>query len=121
MLTPKQLQATDDLLDSADRKFSQGKALEAAELLRDAVMTTLADIAREKGWPHANDDDLHKVAEWLDRKDEVGLGFLLSGFSATQHFPDKVRYGFFDMDDGDDTDARYIARSYVKVARELAD
>ena len=120
MLTSKQLRATDALLDSADWEFSQGNALNAVEMLRDAVMTTLADVAREKGWSRANDDDLYKVAERLNEKDISGLGFLLSGYSATQHFPDKVRYGFFDMSIGDAADARYIARSHVKLARKLA-
>ncbi len=120
MLTFRQLQTTDDLLDSADREFSEGNALKAMEMLRDAVETTLTDIAREKGWPHANDDDLYKVAEWLNQKDDMGE-FLLTGYTAAYGFPDKVRYGFFDMADGDADDARYIARSYVEVARELAD
>ncbi len=120
MLTSKQLRATDALLDSADWEFSQGNALNAVEMLRDAVMTTLADVAREKGWSRANDDDLYKVAERLNEKDISGLGFLLSGYSATQHFPDKVRYGFFDMSIGDAADARYIARSHVNLARKLA-
>ena len=120
MLTSEQLRATDDLLNSADREFSQGNALEAVELLRDAVMNTLADIAREKGWPHADDDDLYKVAERLSEKDVSELGFLLSGFSAAQYFPSKVQHGFFDMSIGDDADARYIARSHVKLARKLA-
>ncbi len=120
MLTSEQLRAADDLLDSADREFSDGNALKAMEMLRDAVVSTLTDIAQQKGWPHANDEDLYKVAEWLNQKDGVGVGFPLSGYSATQYFPEKVRYGFFDMADGDADDARYIARSYVSVARELA-
>ena len=120
MLTTKQLRTAEDLLDSADREFYSGNALKAVELLRDAVYKTLSDIAERKGWPRADDEDLYEVAERLNEKDDTGLGFLLSGYSATQHFPDKVRYGFFDMSIGDGADARYIARSHIKLARKLA-
>lgn len=120
MLTSEQLRATDDLLDSADREFYSGNALKAVELLRDAMSANLADIAREKGWRHANDSDLYKVAELLNEKDSAGLGFLLSGYSAIQYFPSKVQHGFFSMSIGDASDARYIARSHVKLALKLA-
>ena len=120
MPTCNRLQETDNLLDLADREFYLENALRAVELLREAVEETLADIASEKGWPRASDDDLYEVAERLDEKDESGLGFMLSGYSATQHFPAKVSFGFFDMSIGDADDAQYIARSHIKLARKLA-
>ena len=118
MLSDKQWQAIDDLLAAADREFEAGNEMKAMEALRDAVVNTLADIARAKGWPHADYGDLHDVAEWLNEKDDLG-NFMSSGYSAADGFPDKVRYGFFDMADGDADDSRLIARSYVKLAREL--
>ena len=120
-LVQEKFQTTQDLLDAADQEFAVGNALPATERLWDAVRHTLTTIAQEKGWPYADEEDLYQVAERLNELDKVGLDFLLSGYSAAQGYPDKVRYGFFDFADGDADDARKVVHCFINLARELAD
>ena len=120
MPTREKFQTTRDLLNAADQAFAVGNALPATEWLWDAVRHTLTTIAQEKGWPYADEDDLYQVAERLNERDEVGLDFLLSGYSAAQGYPDKVRYGFFDFADGDADDVRRVVHCFINLARELS-
>ena len=120
MPTREKFQTTRDLLNAADRAFAVGNALPAAEWLWDAVRHTLTTIAQEKGWPYADEEDLYQVAERLNERDEAGLDFLLSGYSAAQGYPDKVRYGFFDFADGDADDVRRVVHCFINLARELS-
>ena len=116
----EKFQTIRDLLNAADRAFAVGNALLATERLWDAVRHTLTTIAQEKGWPYADEEDLYQVAERLNERDEVGLDFLLSGYSAAQGYPDKVRYGFFDFADGDADDVRRVVHCFINLARELS-
>ena len=119
MITAEQTQKTQTHLAAADREFAAGNPLAATEHLWDAVVCTLAAVAHHNGWPHSDDDELYAVAEQLNALDDDPDEFLLSGFSAAQYQPDKVRYGFFDMNDGCDDDARIIANAVINLVREL--
>ncbi len=119
MVTPTQKQKTQAYLDAADREFAAGNPLTATERLWDAVVSALSAVAERQGWPHANEDELYAVAERLNELDDDPDEFLLSGFSAALYQPDKARYGFFDMSDGCDDDARLIASAVINLIREL--
>ena len=107
----------------ADREFEAGNAQEGANMLWEAAKHALGEAARERGWRIDEDDPdgmltvSERLAELLDESDgEV----LLSRFSSAQYYPDKVRYGFFDLDDGDDVDARRIVGNFVAQVEQLA-
>lgn len=119
MITPEQQKKAQEYLAAADREFAAGNPLSATERLWDAVVCTLSAVAEYNGWPHSNDDELYAVAERLNELDDDPDEFLLSGFSAAQYQPDKVRYGFFDMSDGCDDDARIIVNAVIGLVREL--
>ncbi len=119
MITTEQKQKTQEYLDIADREFAAGNPLAATERLWDAVVCTLTAVARHRGWPHSNPDELYAVAERLNELDDDPDEFLLSGFSAAEYQPDKVSYGFFDMSDGCDDDARIIVNAVIELVREL--
>lgn len=119
MITPEQSQKTQQYLAAADREFAAGNPPTATERLWDAVVCTLAAVAHHNGWPHSDDDELYAVAERLNALDDDPNEFLLSGFSAAQYQPDKVRYGFFDMNDGCDDDARIIVNAVINLVRNL--
>lgn len=119
MISAEQTQKTQQHLDAADREFAAGNPLAATERLWDAVVCTLSAVAQHNGWPHSNRDQLYAVAERLNELDDDPDEFLLSGFSAAQYQPDKVRFGFFDMSDGCDDDARIIANAVINLVREL--
>ncbi len=120
MITAQQKQKTQAYLDAADREFAAGDPLAATERLWDAVVCNLSAVAELHAWPHANEDELYAVAERLNELDDDPNEFILSGFSAASYQPDKVRYGFFDMNDGCDDDARLIANAVINLTQELA-
>ncbi len=119
MITPEQIQKTQEYLAAADREFAAGNPLAATERLWDAVVCALSAVAQHNGWPHSNRDELYDVAVRLNELDDDEDEPLLSGFSAASYQPDKVRYGFFDMSDGCDDDARMIANWVIEMVREL--
>ena len=119
MITPEQTKKTQAYLAAADRGFAAGNPLAATERLWDAVVCTLTAVAQHNGWPHSDEDELYAVAERLNELDDDPDEFLLSGFSAAQYQPDRVRYGFFDMSDGCDDDARIIVNAVINLVREL--
>lgn len=119
MITSEQNQKAQQYLAAADREFAAGNPLAATERLWEAVVCTLSAVAQHNGWPHSNSDELYAVAEHLNELDDDPDEFLLSGFSAAQYQPDKVRFGFFDMSDGCDDDARIIANAVINLVREL--
>ena len=103
-----------DYLAMADREFAAGNALPGAERLRDAVMLTLKTVAQDQGWP-VPEDDLYPIVERLGAQNEQVSELLVSGFSSAEYYPDKVRYGYFDIADGDDVDALRIIRNYIDL------
>ena len=119
MITPEQTKKTQAYLAAADRGFAAGNPLAATERLWDAVVCTLTAVAQHNGWPHSDEDELYAVAERLNELDDDPDEFLLSGFSAAQYQSDRVRYGFFDMSDGCDDDARIIVNAVINLVREL--
>ena len=119
MFTAEQTKKTQGYLAAADREFAAGNPLTATERLWDAVVCALSAVAQHNGWPHSNRDELYAVAERLNALDDDPDEFLLSGLSAAQYQPDKVRYGFFDMNDGCDDDARIIVNAVINLVREL--
>ena len=122
VLSPQGLATAQIYLAVADREFEAGNAQQGVDRLWDAVKYTLREAARQKGWHMAGDewDDMLTVAEGLAELDETGGEILLSGFSSARYYPDKVRYGFFDLDDGDDVDARRIVRNFIEQVEHLA-
>ena len=48
-------------VSNAQRSFESEMYLEGAELLADAVRTTLGYIAAERHWPHADQGDLYSI------------------------------------------------------------
>lgn len=119
MITTEQNQKAQEYLAAADREFAAGNPLAATERLWDAVVCTLSAVAQHNGWPHSSWEELHAVAERLNELDDDEDEPLLSGFSAASYQPDKVRYGFFDMSDGCDDDARMIANWVIGMVHEL--
>ena len=108
-----------DYLAIADREFEAGNAQQGVERLWDAVAHTLKSVAQERGWAIA-DADLYPVVERLAAMDEKVGEMLLSGFSSAEYYPYKVRYGYFDLDDGDDVEARRIIRNFIDRVKRLS-
>ena len=108
-----------DYLDMADREFAAGNALPGAERLWDAVALTLKTVAQDQGWP-VPEDDLYPIVERLGAGDEQMSELLVSGFSSAEYYPDKVRYGYFDIADGDDIDAKRIIHNFIDLVTRAA-
>ena len=106
----------------ADREFEAGNAQKGADRLWEAAKHTLMDIARRKDWQIAGDDGdaMLDVAERLAAMDANEGEILLSYFSSARYYPDKVRFGFFDLQDGDGADALRIVRGFIDEAERLA-
>ena len=106
----------------AAREFDAGNAQKGADRLWDAAKQTLTDIARSKGWQVDGDDGdaMLDVAEQLAAMDANEGEILLSYFSSARYYPDKVRFGFFDLEDGDGDDALRIVRGFIDEAERLA-
>ena len=119
MITTDQNQKIQEYLATADREFAAGNPLAATERLWDAVVCTLSAVAQHNGWPHSDRDELYAVAERLNKMDDDQDEPLLSGFSAASYQPDRVRYGFFDIGDGAEDDARMIANWVISMVHEL--
>lgn len=119
MITPEQAQKTQQYLAAADREFAAGNPLAATERLWDAVVCTLSAVAQHNGWPHADHDELYDVAVRLTEVDDDDEEPLLSGFSSVRGGPDHVRFGYFDVTDGCDDDARLIANWVIGMIRDL--
>ena len=108
-----------DYLAMADREFAAGNALPGAERLWDAAALTLKTVAQDQGWP-VPEDDLYPIVERLGAGDEQIFDLLVSGFSSAEYYPDKVRYGYFDIADGDDSDARHIIHNFIDLVTRAA-
>ena len=106
----------------AAREFEAGNAQKGADRLWDAAKRTLIDIARRKGWQVDGDDGdaMLDVAERLAAMDANEGEILLSYFSSARYYPDKVSFGFFDLEDGDGDDALRIVRGFIDEAERLA-
>ena len=119
MITPEQTKKTQDYLAAADREFVAGNPLAATERLWDAVVCTLSAVADHNRWPHSNNEELYAVAERLNQLDDDKDEPLLSGFSAMEYQPDKVRYGFFVPEDQCADDARLMVNWVIGMVKEL--
>lgn len=119
MITPDQTQRTQEYLAAADREFAAGNPLAATERLWDAVVCALSAVAKHNGWPHSNRDELYDVAIRLNKLDDDPDEPLLSGFSAMEYQPDKVRYGFFMPVDECTDDARLMVNWVIDMVKEL--
>lgn len=119
MITPEQNQKTQAYLAAADREFAAGNPLVATERLWDAVVCTLSAVAQHKGWPHSNRDELYDVAIRLNELDDDEDEPLLSGFSAMEYQPHKVRYGFFVPEGECADDARMMVNWVIGMIKEL--
>ena len=106
----------------AAREFDAGNAQAGADRLWDAAVQTLKEIARRKDWQIDGDDGdtMLEVAERLAETDASRGEILLSHFSSVRYYPDKVRFGFFDLEDGDGNDALRIVRRFIDEAERLA-
>ena len=119
MLTHKELKTAQDYLDAADREFENANALAATELLREAMVHTLATVASEKGWAH-DGSNLYPVVKKLAQHDELQGNILLGEYLATYHYPDKVHYGNFVWQDGDSHRMLRVVREFISRAQKLA-
>ena len=119
MITTEQKQKTQEYLAAADREFAAGNPLAATERLWDAVVCALSAVAQHNGWPHSDRDELYAVAERLNELDDDEDEPLLSGFSAMEYQPDKVRYGFFVPEDECADDARMMVNWVIGMVKEL--
>lgn len=106
----------------AAREFEAGNAQAGADRLWDAAKHTLVEIARRKDWQVDGDDGdaMLDVAERLAAMDANEGEILLSYFSSARYYPDKVSFGFFDLEDGDGDDALRIVRGFIDEAERLA-
>ena len=106
----------------AAREFEAGNAQAGADRLWDAAKRTLMEIARRNDWQIDGDDGdaMLDAAERLAETDANGGEILLSHFSSARYYPDKVRFGFFDLEDGDGDDALRIVRRFIDEAERLA-
>ena len=106
----------------AAREFEAGNAQAGADRLWDAAKHTLMEIARRNDWQIDGDDGdaMLDAAERLAETDANGGEILLSHFSSARYYPDKVRFGFFDLEDGDGNDALRIVRRFIDEAERLA-
>ncbi len=122
VLPPEGLPTAQIYMGVAAREFDAGNAQAGADRLWDAAKHTLMDIARRKDWQIDGDDGdaMLDVAERLAKTDVNGGEILLSHFSSASYYPDKVRFGFFDLEDGDGNDALRIVRRFIDEAERLA-
>ena len=119
MIAATQNRKTQEYLAAADREFAAGNPLAATERLWDAVVCALSAVAKHNGWPHFERDEPYAVAERLNELDDDPDEFLLSGFSAAEYQPDKVRYGFFAPEGECADDARIIVNAMLDLIKEL--
>lgn len=122
ILPPEDLPTAQIYMGIAAREFEAGNAQAGADRLWDAAKHTLKEIARREDWRIDGDDGdtMLEVAERLAETDVNGGEILLSHFSSARYYPDKVRFGFFDLEDGDGNDALRIVRRFIDEAERLA-
>ena len=122
ILPPEDLPTAQIYMGIAAREFEAGNAQAGADRLWDAAKHTLKEIARRKDWQIDGDDGdvMLDLAERLAETDANGGEILLSHFSSAHYYPDKVRFGFFDLGDGDGDDALRIVRRFIDEAERLA-
>ena len=111
-----------DYLAIAGREFEAGNVQEGADRLWDAAVHTLKSVAREKGWDIAGNtsDDLAPVVKRLAAVANWEKEILLSEFSSAEYYPDKARFGYFDLEDGDDAYAMRLMRQFIERVNRLS-
>ena len=111
-----------DYLAIAGREFEAGNAQEGADRLWDAAAHTLKSVAQEKGWDIAGNtsDDLAPVVKRLAAVTDWEKEILLSEFSSAEYYPDKARFGYFDLEDGDDAYAMRLMRQFIERVNRLS-
>ena len=112
MQTHKELKTAQDYLDAAEREFENANALAATEHLWAAVKHTLKTVADKRSWPY-DEDDLYPVAERIARMDDQRKEILLANYFLAKSFPNKVHYGYFNMDDGDSHWALRLTHEFI--------
>lgn len=78
------LQTALELLDAADLEFALGRGKPACEMVWGAAVNVMTEAAKQRGWPHSNNEELWKAAGRL--AEEYGDSYCLAGFSVASKF-----------------------------------
>ena len=92
MLTHDQAKPAYDSLEQADAAFADGDEIRGAQRLWNAFTATVAVIARERGLPCADDDDIREVLAQLAGSDDEHYSMMLR-FHTALRFRDAVAKG----------------------------
>lgn len=97
MLDTSQLNLPEDgPVAEALEQFSVHNMMLGAEMLRDAAHHAVVKVAHQRGWPCETQEEVHDLLEELD--DSLGL---ISGYMYAEGLPDKIRFRFDEIVDGD--------------------
>jgi hypothetical protein len=77
-------------------QFSVHNMMLGAEILRNAAYHAVAQAAQQRGWPCETQEHIYDLLEKLD--DSLGL---ISGYMYAEGLPDKIRYRYDEIVDGD--------------------
>ena len=87
---------TEGPVAEALEQFSAHNMMLGAEILRDAAYHAVVKEAKQRGWPCETREEVHDLLEKLD--DSLGL---ISGYMYAEGLPDKIRYRYDEIVDGD--------------------
>ena len=87
---------TEGPVAEALEQFSVHNMMLGAEILRDAAYHAVVKEAKQRGWPCETREEVHDLLENLD--DSLGL---ISGYMYAEGLPDKIRYRYDEIVDGD--------------------
>ena len=122
---------------AARTSFQKGDALEAAEILTDAVRATLGHIAATRDWPHGTHNDLYSIAaalggrtEWPENLEEFDKALdncskegkrLGSALGASTGLPRSITFGsYVDAPGSAEEDGLSFAETVIELANRLA-
>ncbi len=84
MLTHEQTKTAYELISQADAAFAAGDWLLGASCLWEAYADTIGAIARQRGLPCYNDDDMRRVLEASATEDRDYPSLLTAFYTATR-------------------------------------
>lgn len=98
-------------------QFSVHNMMLGAEILRDAAYHAVVKAAQQQGWPCETQEEVHDLLEKLD--DSLGL---ISGYMYAEGLPDKIRYRFDEIVDGDmETDCWVVGEFLKQLATAVGE
>lgn len=120
------------LLEAADQAFEGDETSpEGAQLMWEATVAALSDVAKNRGWPYETTDDLKQAASRLDERKEGYESSIMpyphfTLFGLAGMFLEQAEWDFecewpqFRWDKYDYQDGRKALKKYLSTVEKLA-